>query len=67
MKTLLIKGNLIAEKLTTVNGGGVKCLYTKLEEVPTDAITINGDVEIKGELVVDYTLLVTGEIDAGRV
>lgn len=62
MKTILIKGNLIADKLTIVNGGGVKSLYTKLEEVPCDTIVICGDVEIKGELVVNYALLVTGEV-----
>ena len=43
-------------------GGGVKTLYTKLEEIPSDLITINADVEIKGELMIDYALLVTGEI-----
>lgn len=63
MKTILIKGNLIANKLTIVNGeGGVKSLYTKLEEVPCDTIVICGDVEVKGELVVNYALLVTGEV-----
>lgn len=62
MKTLLIKGNLLTDKLTIVNGGGVKCLYTTLEEVPSDAITLTGDVEIGGELVIDFDLLVTGEI-----
>lgn len=67
MKTLLIKGNLIINKLTIVNGGGIKSFYTKLEEVPSDAITINGDVEVKGELVVNYALLVTGDIVEGGI
>lgn len=48
-------------------GGGVECFYIPIEEAPADAIVINGDVNIDGDLVVDYTLLVTGDIKAGGI
>lgn len=67
MRTVLIKGDLIVDKLTIVNGGGAKSFYTELEEVPSDYITINGDVDVQGELIVNYALQVTGEIVERRV
>lgn len=66
MRTVLIKGDLIVDKLTIVNGGA-KSFYTELEEVPSDYITINGDVDVQGELIVNYALQVTGEIVERRV
>lgn len=68
MKTLLIKGNLIADKLIIVNRGGAECYFSDLEQVKSDAIIINLSLDVNGDFVVDnFTLLVTGEIVERRV
>lgn len=68
MNAIFIKGNLLVDKLTIVNGGGVKSYVSDLEQVKSCSIIIDSSLDVKGEFIVDNCiLLVTGEVMERRM
>lgn len=68
MKTLLIKGNLICDKIIVKNRGGYQCYLSDIEQVKYEPIIIDSSLDVNGIFVIDnFTLLVTGEIVERRV